>query len=51
MDTAIIFFYCVADDFFKAMHLKENDQVQVNNAEVATVALTAACCQPLASRV
>lgn len=43
MDTEIIFFYCVADDFFKAMHLKENEQVQMNNAEVVTVALTAAC--------
>jgi DDE family transposase len=43
MDTEIIFFYCVADDFFKSMHLKEDSQVHMNNAEVATVALTAAC--------
>lgn len=43
MDREIIFFYCVSDDFFKAMHLKESEQVQMNNAEVATVALTAAC--------
>ena len=43
MDTEVIFFYCVADDFFKAMHLREDTQVHMNNAEVVSVALTAAC--------
>ncbi len=42
MDKEIIFFYCVADDFFKAMNLKEDSQIHMNNAEVVTVALTAA---------
>ena len=42
MDKEVIFFYCVADDLFKAMHLREDSQVHMNNAEVVTVALTAA---------
>jgi len=37
METQIIFFYCVADELFKAMHLKEDQQVFMNNAEVVTV--------------
>ena len=41
MDKEIIFFYCVADDFFKAMNLKEDGQIHMNNAEVVTVVLTA----------
>lgn len=43
MDKEIIFFYCVADDFFKSMNLREDNQNHMNNAEVVTVALTAAC--------
>lgn len=42
MDREITFFYCVVDDLFKAMHLKEDSQVHMNNAEIVTVALTAA---------
>jgi hypothetical protein len=42
MNKEVTFFYCVADDLFKAMHLKEDSQVHMNNAEVVTVALTAA---------
>lgn len=37
METQIIFFYCVADDLFKAMHVKEDSQIHMNNAEVVTV--------------
>ena len=37
MDKEIIFFYCVADDFFKAMNLKEDSQIHMNNAEIVTV--------------
>lgn len=41
METQIIFFYCVSDDLFKSMHLKENSQVCMNNAEVVTVSWVA----------
>lgn len=41
METQIIFFYCVADDLFKSMHVKEDRQICMNNAEVVTVAWTA----------
>lgn len=41
METQIIFFYCVADELFKSIHLKEDPQVYMNNAEVVTVAWTA----------
>lgn len=37
METQIIFFYCVADDIFKAIALKEDSQNCMNNAEVVTV--------------
>jgi hypothetical protein len=42
MDKEIIFFYCVADDFFKTMHLKKDRQALMNKAKVVTVALTTA---------
>lgn len=42
METLVIAFYCVADDLFKSMHIREDQQVQMNNAEVVTVAWTAA---------
>ena len=41
METQIIFFYCVADDLFKSMHVKEDKQICMNNAEVVTVSWTA----------
>lgn len=41
METQIIFFYCVADDLFKAMHIKEDSQVHMNNAEVVTASWVA----------
>ncbi len=42
MESKIIFFYCVADDLFKSMHLIEDERILMNNAEVATVSLVAA---------
>lgn len=41
METQIIFFYCVADNLFKSMRLKEDSQVYMSNAEVVTVAWVA----------
>ena len=41
MENQIIFFYCVADDLFKSMDLKEDSQVCMNNAEVVTVSWVA----------
>lgn len=42
MELSIISFYCLADDLFKAMFFQEDSQVIMNNAEVVTVAFTAA---------
>lgn len=42
METQIIQFYCVSDDLFKAMHVEEDPQVLMNNAEVTTVSLVSA---------
>jgi hypothetical protein len=41
MELEIIYFYCVADDLFKAMHITEDRQVCMNNAEVVTVSWVA----------
>lgn len=42
METHIIAFYCVADDLFKSMPIREDWQIHMNNAEVVTVAWVAA---------
>jgi hypothetical protein len=43
METEIIRFYVLSDDLLKAMGIREDIQVKMNNAEVITVVLTAAC--------
>jgi hypothetical protein len=42
MDTQIILIYCLCDDLLKAMHHHEDEQCQMSDAEVMTVALVAA---------
>jgi hypothetical protein len=41
METQIVLFYCVADDIFKSIPLKEDSQNCMNNAEVVTVSWVA----------
>src|SRR5262245_8707554 len=42
MDTQIILVYCVCDDMLKAMQHHEDEQRQMSDAEVMTVAIVAA---------
>lgn len=42
MEEQIITIFCLCDDLLKALEIKEDPQIKMNNAEVMTVALTAA---------
>ena len=42
MDTAITTIYCLTDDFLKAQHHRQNPQCTLSDAEIVTIALTAA---------
>ncbi len=42
MEEIIITVFCLCDDLVKALNIKEDKQVKMSNAEVMTVALSAA---------
>ena len=42
MEEEIITIFCLCDDLLKAIRLKEDTQVKMNNAEVMTASLSAA---------
>ena len=42
MDTAITTIYCLSDDFIKAQGHREDPQCTLSDAEIVTVAITAA---------
>jgi hypothetical protein len=43
MQDTILTFYCVCDDFLKAMNHTDDPQVKLTTAEVMTVSLVASC--------
>ena len=42
MDEEIITVFCLCDDLLKALGIRDDPQVKMNNAEVMTTALSAA---------